>query len=67
MRVLGLMGDLKTLNEDAMQAELDRRASLRKRGFCDYCTRPPHTPACRFPRRHNDVRIAPPLREGDAP
>lgn len=45
--------DLDEQDEHRLRAELIRREELRKRGLCDYCERPPASPSCKFPLRHN--------------
>lgn len=39
--------------EKELEQELRERERLRARGICDYCSRPPHEPACKFPERHS--------------
>jgi hypothetical protein len=44
--------ELDEYTESQLREELSARASRRAAGLCDYCKRPPSTPACRFPQRH---------------
>jgi hypothetical protein len=44
--------DLDEYDEERLLAELRLREERRLAGRCDYCNRPPTTPACKFPERH---------------
>lgn len=52
--------DLDEMGEDRIKIELAQRERRRAAGRCDYCDRPPSSPACKFPRRHTDKRIRTP-------
>jgi hypothetical protein len=43
---------LDQYTEVELQHELERRLNARNHGLCDYCNRPPDTPPCKFPERH---------------
>lgn len=45
--------DLDEMPETTLLAELERRATLRSRGLCDYCGTGPDTAPCKFPGRHS--------------
>lgn len=44
--------DIDEYTEAQLRAELERRASLRERGLCDYCGQAQSAKPCRFPDRH---------------
>lgn len=44
-------------SETSLLKELATRAKAREDGLCDYCSRPPTAPTCRYPIRHSDPRI----------
>lgn len=55
---MGFPKDIDEMTESELRGELTLRADRRAKGWCDYCCREPHEKSCRFPKRHNDPRIA---------
>lgn len=51
--------DLNEYEERRLVGEIDRRASLRAVGLCDYCEREPSMNTCKFPERHRVSRYWP--------
>lgn len=47
---------LDEIETTTLRGELERRAKLRADGLCDYCARPPTTPACMYGARHVAAR-----------
>jgi len=45
--------DLTEVDEEALSAELKRRARLRCQGVCDYCGKHADEPPCSQPIRHS--------------
>lgn len=44
--------DLDEIPEEELRAEIERRASARRLGICDYCGRAGTEKACKFTDRH---------------
>jgi hypothetical protein len=44
--------DIDEFTDEELLNELKLRDHRRRKGLCDYCTRPRTTPPCRFPERH---------------
>lgn len=52
--------DIDEYTDFELQIEMETRKNRRAAGLCDYCNRPPETPACKFPARHALGSSSPP-------